>query len=186
MKRKIVRIFIYFVYLWCCIWYDKKYLVGENFNREHFSNGWKKALRCWFPQKVLGYARNIPFPISKNVMIVNYNNITFSSDDISNFFSPGCFYQATKGKIYIGHGTMIAPNCGIITTNHDLNDLKKHVDGKDVKLGENCWIGMNSIILPGVELDDKTIVGAGSVVTKSFIEGNCVIAGNPARKIKDL
>ena len=42
------------------------------------------------------------------------------------------------------------------------------------------------MILPGVTLGDNTIVGAGAVVTKSFPEGHCVIAGNPARKIKDI
>jgi carbonic anhydrase/acetyltransferase-like protein (isoleucine patch superfamily) len=45
---------------------------------------------------------------------------------------------------------------------------------------------MNSIILPGVVLGIRTIVGAGSVVTKSFPDGYCVIAGNPAKIIKTL
>ena len=45
---------------------------------------------------------------------------------------------------------------------------------------------MNSMILPGVELGPRTVVGAGSVVTKSFPEGDCVIAGNPAKIIKKL
>jgi acetyltransferase-like isoleucine patch superfamily enzyme len=45
---------------------------------------------------------------------------------------------------------------------------------------------MNAVILPGVELGDFTIVGAGSVVTKSFKDGYCVIAGNPAKLIKEL
>jgi acetyltransferase-like isoleucine patch superfamily enzyme len=60
------------------------------------------------------------------------------------------------------------------------------MDGKDVVIGNKCWIGMNAMILPGVHLGDNTIVGAGSVVTKSFPEGNVVIAGNPAKLIKKL
>ena len=60
-----------------------------------------------------------------------------------------------------------------------------HQEAKEVVIGENCWLGMNSVILPGVSLGDNTIVGAGSVVTKSFMDGNCVIGGNPARIIRD-
>ena len=74
----------------------------------------------------------------------------------------------------------------MITQNHDLDNLDQRSEPKDIVLGKNCWIGMNSVILPGVVLGEKTIVGAGSVVTKSFLEGYCVIAGNPAKKIKDL
>ena len=47
-------------------------------------------------------------------------------------------------------------------------------------------IGMNPVILPGVTLGPKTVVGAGSVVTKPFPEGHCIIAGNPARVIRKL
>ncbi|RIM07161.1 acyltransferase, partial [Staphylococcus cohnii] len=70
--------------------------------------------------------------------------------------------------------------------NHDSNNLNDHLEGKDVRLGKNCWLGMNSVILPGVSLGDNTIVGAGSIVTKSFDEGNVVIAGNPAKIVKQL
>lgn len=45
---------------------------------------------------------------------------------------------------------------------------------------------MNAVILPGVKLGDHTVVGAGSVVTKSFEEGYCVVAGNPGRQIRRL
>jgi acetyltransferase-like isoleucine patch superfamily enzyme len=45
---------------------------------------------------------------------------------------------------------------------------------------------MGAVILPGVKLADFTIVGAGAIITKSFPEGYCIIAGNPARIIKHL
>lgn len=53
-------------------------------------------------------------------------------------------------------------------------------------IGENCWIDMNSVVLPGVMLGPRTTVGAGAVVTKSFPEGHSIIAGNPAHVVKEL
>ena len=52
-----------------------------------------------------------------------------------------------------------------------------------ITIGNNSFIGARSVIMYGVELADNTIVAAGSVVTKSFLEGNIVIGGNPARVI---
>jgi len=45
---------------------------------------------------------------------------------------------------------------------------------------------MNAVILPGVHLGDHTIVAAGSVVTKSFPQGNCILGGVPAKVVKEL
>src|SRR5690606_15913447 len=97
---------------------------------------------------------------------------------------PGCYIQAI-GKIYIGSYTQIAPNVGIVSANHDLYDSRYHVP-KIVTIGKYCWLGMNCIVLPGVKLGDFTIVAAGSIVTKSFENGYCVIGGNPAKVIKLL
>lgn len=176
LKKIIIKI----IYLWGTIWYDKKYLTGVNFNMEHFSIGWKWILKYWFGQKVLGYAKNINFPIPYGVTITFSEKVFFDNDDMSNFHSLGCYYQTIDGNIYIGKGTKIAPNCGIITTNHDIKNIDKSTVGKDIIIGKNCWIGMNCVILPGVVLGDNTIVGAGSIVTKSFLDGNCIIVGNPA------
>lgn len=170
-----------------CIFYKSKYLKGKDFHPYQFSNGWKWVLENVFIQKIIGYQRHIPFPVSFRMQVMNWENIEFDFDDLVNFQKNGSYFQAAAdAHIYIGKGTQIAANVGLITANHDLYDLSKAAPGKDIVLGKNCWIGMNSVILPGVTLGDHTIVGAGSVVTKSFPEGNCVIAGNPARKLRDL
>ncbi len=137
-------------------------------------------------QKIRGINGNVPWPVSPNQRVgAPSSNIEFHYDDINNFQMVGSYFQAF-GKITIGRGTYIAQNVGIITANHDLLDLDKHAEPKPVTIGEKCWIGMNSVILPGVVLGPHTIVGAGSIVTKSFPDGNCVIAGNPAKMIKRI
>ena len=57
------------------------------------------------------------------------------------------------------------------------------VDNKRITIGNNCWIGSGVVFLAGVTISDGTVIGANSVVTKSF-PPNCVIAGNPAKIIK--
>ena len=132
----------------------------------------------------MGENKDVPWPVVPSSRVLNAQNITFDVDNIDNFQSPGCYFQAI-GKIVIGRGTYIAQNVGIITANHNYCNLELHDEPKDVVIGENCWIGMNSVILPGVCLGNNVVVGAGAIVTKSF-PSNVVIAGNPARVIRSL
>jgi len=84
-----------------------------------------------------------------------------------------------------GDNVTVSTNVSFIT--HDNSVIKIIPDCTDIfgkiKVGDNCFIGSGSIILPGVELGKGVIVGAGSVVTKSFKEGHVIIAGNPAKII---
>jgi acetyltransferase-like isoleucine patch superfamily enzyme len=98
--------------------------------------------------------------------------------------SPGVYINAANG-IEIGDYTNIGPGVGIISANHDFIDNDRFSSGPPVVIGRHCWIGKGATILPGVVLGDFTIVGAGAVVTRNF-DGYCVIAGNPAKKLKDL
>jgi acetyltransferase-like isoleucine patch superfamily enzyme len=137
----------------------------------------------WYNQKVKSHCNDAYWPVHFTSSVSNPNNI-YCGIETCPGYSPGNYIQAI-GKIYIGDYTQIAPNVGIISANHDIYDNAKHVT-KDVKIGKYCWIGMGAIIMPGVILGDFTIVGAGSIVTKSFEDGYCIIGGNPAKEIKKI
>lgn len=99
--------------------------------------------------------------------------------------SPGNYIEASNG-IEIGDHTNIGPHVGIISANHNDVNNALHDTAPPIVIGKHCWIGMHAVILPGVVLGDFTIVGAGAIVTRSFPEGYQVIAGNPAKPIRQL
>ena len=88
--------------------------------------------------------------------------------------------------IDIGDDVNMGPGVGLISANHDPLDNAKHLPAPPIKIGNRCWIGMNAILLPGVELGENVVVAAGSVVAKSFRKGYQVVAGNPARLALDI
>ena len=169
--------------LFFSLFYSQKYLRGRFFDEKKMGWYW-----CFIGlgSRLWGANRKIPWPVNPRTIVSNASNIVFHVDDIHVFQTPGCYWQNQQGKIVIGRNCYVAPNVGLITTNHDVYDVTKHVKGEDIILGDCCWIGMNAMILPGVELGPNTIVGAGAVVTHSFPIGHCVIAGNPAKLIREL
>ena len=103
-----------------------------------------------------------------------------------NVFINACCRFQDQGGIEIGDGSLIGHNTTIATLNHDFNPLKRqNLTPSPVKIGKNVWIGSDCTILPGVEIGDGAIIGAGSVVTKS-IPANTIAVGNPARVIKKI
>lgn len=85
--------------------------------------------------------------------------------------------------IHVGANTLIGN--GVVILSHD--HCKRVEDNQPylthTYIGKNCFIALNSIILPGVKIGDEVIVGAGSVVTKD-VPSNTVVAGNPAKVIR--
>ena len=138
----------------------------------------------WFNQKLRGINGSAYWPVHPSSLVKFQHKVKIGKHSYPGY-QPGCFINGSNG-IIIGDFTYFATNVGLMSSNHDVNDLRKLVKSKPIEIGSYCWIGMNSVILPEVKLGDFTIVGAGSIVTKSFAEGHCVIAGNPARIIRLL
>jgi len=139
----------------------------------------------WVKQKVLRLGNNgkAYWPVHHTSQVVDPVNILVGIDAYPGIMK-GCYIQGI-GKIFVGDYTQIGPNVIIISANHNLYDSRKHIRS-EVRIGKYCWIGAGAKIMPGVALGDWTIVGAGAVVTKSFPEGYCIIAGVPAKKIREL
>jgi acetyltransferase-like isoleucine patch superfamily enzyme len=146
---------------------------------------WKKIISMGILQKIIGFNRATPWPVHFTSSVSGYQNIIREKGASLPGYSPNCYIQAAS-KIYIGSNTRIGPSVKLISQNHNIYDIDKHIDAKPIKIGQNCWISANAVILPEVELGDYTVVGAGSVVTKSFKDGYCVIGGVPAKIIKYL
>lgn len=141
-------------------------------------------LKDWFKQRVLGINGGAYWPMHSSSQVCFANRIVIGLDTCPGLM-PGCSLNGYNG-ISIGDFTQIAHGVSIQSSNHDVYDLRKMISAKPILIGRHCWIGANSVILPEVQLGDHTVVGAGSIVTKSFKEGYCIVAGNPARIIRNL
>lgn len=165
-------------------YYDKRYLNGRHFDQSFLGFHW--AIKSVWQKNILRLGEPMPWPTALTFRVSNPKNITFDCDDLNIFQSAGVYMQNFSAHITLGKGVYVAPNVGIITANHTPGNLDLHEAGKSVIIGAESWIGMNSVVLPGVILGENTIVAAGSVVTKSFLMGNVVIGGVPAVVIKKL
>lgn len=87
--------------------------------------------------------------------------------------------------IRIGSNVLFGPNVQLYTAAHPVDALARRKGlefSKPISIGSDCWIGGSAIILPGVTIGDRCIVGAGAVVTRD-VPADTIVAGNPARPI---
>ena len=90
------------------------------------------------------------------------------------------------GKIRIGDRVMFGPAVTIATVGHPINpSMREYMYTDSVTIENNCWIGANVTICPGVSIGENSVIGAGSVVVKD-IPANAVAAGNPCKVIRAI
>ena len=140
-------------------------------------------IKVTFFQKILGFNRGVPWPVHWTSRVTCPSKINRGTRYPG--LSMGCHIDGRNG-IKFGKNVCIGPRVSIVSMNHNPNDYYNYIEGEPIIIGENCWLGANSVILPHVELGEHTVVAAGAVVTHSFLEGNQIIAGVPAKVVKKL
>lgn len=103
------------------------------------------------------------------------------------FFNFNCVVLDVM-EVRIGSRTMFGPNVQLYTATHPMNH-KERASGlefaKPISIGDDVWMGGNTVVCPGVSIGDRTVIGAGSVVTKD-IPSDVFAAGNPCRVIRKI
>ena len=90
-------------------------------------------------------------------------------------------------RVRIGDYTLFGPGVQILTPVHPMNaELRRREEyGKPIEIGADVWVGGAALILPGVRIGSRTVIGAGSVVTRDVPDG-VFAAGNPCRVIREI
>ena len=100
-----------------------------------------------------------------------------------NFYANHNLVILDGNKVTFGDNVFIAPNCSFYTAEHPIDSKLRNKGletARPITVGNNVWIGGNTIVLPGVTIGNNVVIGAGSVVTKD-IPDNVVAFGNPCK-----
>ncbi len=118
------------------------------------------------------------------------NNCRFFADKKSGSNGANIVLMEDNSSVIIGQDTIISSGVNILCSDtHSILNLNDEVIniGKSIEIGNHCWIGMDSKILKNTKISDNSIVAAGAVVAsnKTALPEGCILAGNPARVVKE-
>ena len=137
--------------------------------------------------------------INQPTLFLGKGKINLNSEVVLGYFPSPSFYSGyihieardEKSEITIGDECLIGHCVEILSSDfhniepeHRRGSKKQHIS-RDVIIGKNVWIGNSVKILKGVNIDDNSIIAAGSVVVKN-VSANTIVAGNPAKEVKKI
>lgn len=105
-----------------------------------------------------------------------------------NFFANYNLVILDVGKVKIGKNAQFAPNVAIYTAGHPVHPDSRNSGyeyGIDVTIGDNVWLGGNTVVMPGVHIGNNVVIGGGSVVTKD-IQDDVIAVGNPCHVLRKI
>ena len=117
-----------------------------------------------------------------------YCDYGFNIEVGRNFFANYNCTILDVAKVRIGDNCQMAPNVAIYTAGHPIHPATRNTlyeYGIEINIGDNVWIGGNTVICPGVRIGNNVVIGAGSVVTKDIPDW-CIAGGNPCKVIREI
>ena len=158
----------------------KARLLLKKLNDSRVDEGKKRAeiLRDLIPIKGKNVWIQPPFFCDYGYNMVIGNNVYFNFNCVVLDVMP----------VKIGSRTLIGPNVQLYTATHPMN-FKERASlvefAKPIDIGEDVWIGGSTVVCPGVTIGDRTVIGAGSVITKD-LPADVFAAGNPCKVIRKI
>ena len=138
-------------------------------------------LYFFIPQKILRINGSVQWPVHFTSRILFRKNIIVGRRTAPGMNS-GAYVQAKNG-IEIGNNLRMGPNVGLISANHDEDNYDRWIKTNPIKIGNNVWLGMGVIVLPGITIGDNVVIAANSVVNKN-IPSNVIAGGIPCKVLK--
>ncbi len=157
------------------------------------------SLYTWFIEftrpLVWRFAEAYDIRINKAWLAQGQNPLVFEAIEAARSNTPKSVYFNTRsGSISVGANTVFGEDVKVLTGKH-FNIVEAEelgvplhyvpVVGRDIVIGQGCYIGSGAIVIGGVTIGDYAVIGAGSVVTHD-VPSHCFVAGVPARVIRDL
>lgn len=146
------------------------------------ANPWHVLGTVFFMQKIVGFNRFVPWPVHFTSRVIHLSNIQVGVRSFPGF-SQGCYIQGRNG-IVIGNNLRMGPGVGLISANHNKDDYDKWDYEEPIYIGDNVWLGMNAVVLPGVRIGSNVIIGANSVVSHD-IPSDVIATGNPCEVVRN-
>jgi len=159
-----------FLFTWLRLFYPKSKGIRSPY-----------LLYFFIPQKLFRINGSIPLPVHFTSRVLNHYRISVGNRS-AHGMNANCYIQGRNG-IIIGHNLRVGPGVGLISSNHHLNNYDKWPDVPPIVIDNNVWIGMISVVLPGVKIGDNVVVAAGSVVAGD-IPPKSIAACNPCQVVK--
>ena len=151
--------------------------------RKGYSYNFKILSKYFFMQKIIGFNRNVPWPVDFRSQILGFEHITkgILCDPGDNI---GVYINA-YGGLKLGYNVNIGQNTTITTTNHNIYNHRKMSNKKGITIGNNVWIGANCCIVAGVIIGDNITIGAGCTIRQDIPSNSLVVQSNNSITINE-